>query len=368
MKTPIIFLSALILFGFVSCREKLPDDKSFITIPIKEVKNSSESFSNFITGIKTIQLETNRNCLIGNIEEFRSYNDDIYILESPGSIASPGSLRRILRFNSEGDFICEIGDYGRGPEELISPRDFIFEEDTIEIWSRYKISRHTIDGDFIENVFNAHVPGPGFIKDNGDYILFHSISPPYMFTKRNKSGQQIDSMVYLDVVVHGNAEHDKVLRYNKTTRFFAGMHDTVYSINNAGVYPSAAFKYEGVSSPYTVLKDSNDPRDFIKLSPPSVANYLENSNIIFIRYTLDREWYYCLVDKKRLEFYYYKAEDFENAYSIPLKDPLHLTENNELVIAYFHHDLDNPEVRKDQRLPAIKPDDNPLLIKFRLDI
>jgi len=34
----------LFLFGFVSCQEKLPDDESFITIPIKEVKKQLREF------------------------------------------------------------------------------------------------------------------------------------------------------------------------------------------------------------------------------------------------------------------------------------------------------------------------------------
>ena len=338
--------------------------ENIVYFPIKEVNKSSEKFNRFIGDVEYIKLETRNSCLIGKIEELRFYKNDIYLIEVMGS------QKRLLRFNNKGVFLNQIGEHGKGPEEIMNPRDYILQDSVVEIWSRLKMSKFSVQGNFIENLYKAHIPGPGFTKLDGFYYLFHSLSPPNMITKHNAKGKQIESYIpykYSDA----SSAYDKVIRYDNEVKFFSSVHDTVYALTDKGVSASVIFRYENNLSPRSVVQNSQSIQEFIKNigSKAYVIGYNENRNIILISYVIQKnKRFVCLYDKSSKLFYYFKKSDFYGPGQIPIEAPLFLTDDNKIVIPCFPNTLMKYGLDKNHEVSPILPADNPILIVLNLQV
>ncbi|MFC0878288.1 6-bladed beta-propeller [Saccharicrinis sp. FJH2] len=72
--------------------------------------NNTLDLDSIINHITYIPLETNKNCLIGHIHKIHSDSTDIIIHDKRNN--------KVLRFNTEGKFLNQIGHLGQGPDEF----------------------------------------------------------------------------------------------------------------------------------------------------------------------------------------------------------------------------------------------------------
>jgi hypothetical protein len=122
MRVLILFFVSILS---VSCNEKITDKKNNSTEssninkeidPIEELdiysgcKNYDNNLSSIATGVRIIPL-----CIDPLINDFHTYD-----IEICGNNLFIASLRSLYKYNMEGEFICNIGTSGMGPEEYIS--------------------------------------------------------------------------------------------------------------------------------------------------------------------------------------------------------------------------------------------------------
>jgi hypothetical protein len=271
--------------------------------------------------------------LIGEISSLRIVDNDIYIIQQTGS------TKTLLRFDKNGRFLNRIGSYGRGPKEILDPRDFYIENNSIEIWSRLNISQFTKQGEFVQKKFDAFYPGVGFFKENENYFLFHSAANPFRVSKINPKGKVLEQYfpyIFFDAI-SGN---DKVVYYNNEIILFSAIIDTIYEFKKGNFYSKAYFKYENVSSASAALKKSKNPLEFINelnnnKENCSIINYFENIDYIFFEFLHDKERIFCLFVKSNNETIYFNSSIVDNYLGTPFMDPICLTEENALVIPVY---------------------------------
>lgn len=85
-----------------------------------DVETATENPSELLT-TKYIKLETNDNCLVGQINQIKSTKEYIFILDR--------ITEKIWVFTHSGKFIGDVGREGKGPEEYVSPSSFFINEE-----------------------------------------------------------------------------------------------------------------------------------------------------------------------------------------------------------------------------------------------
>jgi hypothetical protein len=121
------FLSLLILVS-LSCSKKTGSNQDFTFHPNVNVISDELKFNDLIEDYKFIKLETNENCLIGEVKQLQFYKSKIYILTDV-----------VNCFNMEGKFLFAINQKGRGPDEFTQIHNFSIDEDKIFLNTPRKI-------------------------------------------------------------------------------------------------------------------------------------------------------------------------------------------------------------------------------------
>ncbi len=124
----------------------IENNEDFITLKVVDKFELSNyfNFDDIIDSIWYLPLETNKQSLIENIEKVIIHNECVYVLDIFSN--------RLLKFNSTGGFITQIGKEGRGPEEYISPIDFEIINDEILVLDDRpnNIKYYSLDGKFLK--------------------------------------------------------------------------------------------------------------------------------------------------------------------------------------------------------------------------
>lgn len=121
--------------------------------------------SKFISDVKFIPLETNEDCIIGNISKVLFSKGKYYILDSK-------SAKQIFVFDSLGKFLTHIGKIGKGPGEFIRPVDFCIDNKAnyiLIIDADRKIIKADLNGNFILEKSSPvqNRPITNIVSDNG---------------------------------------------------------------------------------------------------------------------------------------------------------------------------------------------------------
>lgn len=141
------------------------DTSDFITlkIPSKFEVNEYFDYEDIIDTIWYVRLETNKKSLIEYIEKVIVYNKNIYILDAISGF--------LLKFDSKGRFVTQIGEKGKGPGEYTSPLDFEIDEEKILLLDDLsgKIKYYDLSGDFLKEV-SLTFRMNNFTKYNNGYL------------------------------------------------------------------------------------------------------------------------------------------------------------------------------------------------------
>ena len=145
---------SFILFSFcLSCnaqhqQKELPLDGSYYVIDLDDKKEVSLPLSLYFKNAQTIILETSKDCLIGDINEFQVFNGYIYVLDAY-------KAKSLYVFDIEGKFLRKIGTLGRGPGEYIQITDFTLDTENMFIfvndWGN-RIHKYQLDGTYVNSI------------------------------------------------------------------------------------------------------------------------------------------------------------------------------------------------------------------------
>ena len=157
------FLLFFIFFSCFSQQKELNQLKSDYSIDLDRNKETSIPFSIYFKNPKTIILETNKECLIGLVNDFQVFDNRIYVLD----ILYTKSL---YVFDMDGRFIRKIGCLGQGPGEYIFLEDFTIDTENRFIFlldNGKRVHKYDLNGQYISTIT------PQITRANIKYIQYY---------------------------------------------------------------------------------------------------------------------------------------------------------------------------------------------------
>lgn len=315
MKKYIIFLFGIFFF-IVACENsnKRINNQNTITI---DLVNKSEDFNlkKIFSDIEVIPLESEHECQLMSPTKAVVKDRNIFIMDFS---------RGLFMFDSNGNFVRQIGTQGKGPGEWLEARDFfIDQEGNILILDYMKILKYNMNGEFLsvykELNFRDEIPhfnsyqftivgnsdiylwgGTLGIKDFGSekyaMYLFNNecIEAGYFPVKFSLSDKQsrfiISDSVYLISPTLGN--------------------DTIYSINKDGVEAKYFVKFNEPARYADLLADPHKAK--LNILNSSNVSYdidypLENKNWLHFMYKQNQDNYLAFYNKTEAKTYVTRA-------------------------------------------------------------
>lgn len=136
-KTLFFVLFMLLIF----CSQKSASGQDFTFRPKINIITGELKFKDLVEDYKYIKLETNANCLLGEIKQLQIYKSKIYIMTDG-----------LYCFDINGRFLFAINNMGRGPKEILKLYNFSVDDDKIYLNTPKKImSYNCTTGEFLRS-------------------------------------------------------------------------------------------------------------------------------------------------------------------------------------------------------------------------
>jgi hypothetical protein len=304
-------------------------------------------YTDLFESIKIIPLETNSNCLIGQISEIEIYNDTIYILDK--NIA-----KALFMFDKNGNFIKKIGSLGKGPGEYISPKSFTIDNITrqIKILDEYKVLLFSFVGNYQKEMLLHDGDSPRYLKSvNGitylDHQMFQGRTSSYLLSAIDSTGHILKRWLPFKeynkglTLPFGTTNH--LVNTTNDIKFIQPFFDTIFSISNNEIKPfiSISTKNSITSNEineFNGLTDIKEISDFYWKSKKflGVKSYIENDNLIIFDFQYNGSTHSAFYNPKNKKFIFSKYRVQNDFITMEGYYPFYTTYNN-----YFISVIDN---------------------------
>ena len=207
MKKLTLVIIVLSIAFLLSCRNKENNslENSIEKIKIKVDSLKEIKLSKISKELSYVKLETNNNCLIGNIDKIFFHNDNIFIVDK--SITNS-----IYKFKRNGEFIFKVSSEGKGKGGFITINDVVFDyqNNKILIYDNKQkkiLCFNSEDGGFIGD-FSFERLFLSFRKLDTNRYLLHT-------NKMNNFNQDNELIEYDILLCNGEGEVlNKYFKYN----------------------------------------------------------------------------------------------------------------------------------------------------------
>lgn len=391
MKNAIVILLSIVLIFFIilSCNNQQHESKLVTkTISIDPASNHNLNLSDVIEVVDLVFFETNKNCLIGNIDKLRYHDGRFYMYEQFGD-------SKALCFSDKGKFLFQIGAIGRAENEYITLRDLNINKwkDRIEI---YDINRDLM----LYYDFNGHFIGKGSIgRKTRHYAVIDSLH--YAFFNDGEyadlsynifiTPQDEFKVLYPGVPFQGQRDVmnsiNPFYESDNGVIFAFSLNDTIFSVTSQGAHPKYILDFGKERIPKEVLsKDMKGIVEFLRGNtvPGFVSHLVENSEYISVSYTYPIPNYntvFISKDKLNVLNLYEPANDinylpFKPPYCtmgeyfvsvIPAHEILNTYREKEMEYLQSPESINNEAYAKLKNIAGkINEDDNPVLMIYKM--
>lgn len=173
----------------------------FISCSNAEVNNSYIDLDNpdevsiwdFADSVKIVQLETSQECLLNSVSKIMYHDGMIFISDT--------RQKKVFKFDTSGKYVCQIGMYGRGPEEHLYFEDFYLDKYNNQViiqepWG--KMVCYNFDGSFREKVVlpDEIMAYNTVYALNKDTFLFNSAGSDYNIVYYSRSKDSLINKLY----------------------------------------------------------------------------------------------------------------------------------------------------------------------------
>jgi len=367
---------------------------SKIKIDPNSVNQSDFSLNDLVESIEYIPLETKDECVIGSINDRRSFKiSDNYIL-----VRCPKTGLFFL-FNRKGRFIAQIGNIGEGPGDYLKSTNpyFINEENKQIILFAIEPDRYIYFDMVGKHIKTIHSENKDISERIGGRVVNY-FNEGLLLMIQN-FGETPFNFILLDNNFNTIARHVKPVQFTKNANFFISirppfsyyvygnrmhvrtniLNDTLYFFENSQrIIP----KYTINAGTYEVTTDLLTDQNFNKRAFLNLSSIFESKDYLFIEYVLQFKFYYCYYDKNKQKLFHFSSEKgISNDYDGGL-DFWPLQQYNDLLFTFYDAYIFEENAKKTnitlQKEPQgaintfknisskIDPDDNPVLVIAKL--
>lgn len=192
MKKNILFILSM-LFLFSGCKDKSSNSAQgdSLIIPIDKQEAQPGSLSDYVASVKYIPLETQDENLIRHLTTVLFIDDKVVVADC--------LERQILLFDKNGKYLHKIGNRGKGPEEYITFKTvMVDEEKRIIVYDSMgrKLVYYALDGKFLKAV--TEVSDKALMRNiinlpNGNFLCYTYDLTPDKVGEKASGLWEIDS-------------------------------------------------------------------------------------------------------------------------------------------------------------------------------
>ena len=385
MKKVIVLLSVLLLLN--GCGEHKKEKENKDTVPVitvdPEVAQAID-LSDISKNTSFIRLETNSNCLVGDVvSRVEIINDKIFVFCS-------GVSGDLYCFDLNGKFLFRVGSIGHGPGEYISLMDFAIDKENECLWlgdMRNKILKYDFDGNFIESFTTEFAVNNltmidekegimairlGFYRDKKFSFIIYSINDSKILSyKESKNINLLSSIAGHSL----NTSKESVI-------YTESYNDTIFTVSKKGIVPYYVIDFGRRKLPKDLLDNNPTIRViYSEFRNPDnryagmVMNANEDSKYLFYDYTFS--------GKGQTAIYSFESNKVINVNEIAfmgkqlentnIKRFFHIKQDNKFISFLPAHLLTEKTVKEKQGqygsysnitdlLPDLSEDDNPVMV------
>lgn len=338
MKLYIIVILIALLITSCNSQHDVRTQKADYIIEVQDIFGKEVNQIRF-DSIKFVTLSSEKIALLGNDLMVEVVNDNFYVLDLD-------HRKSILKFNQNGKFICQIGQFGKGPNEFLQPFDFIIQNDTIEILTkkgglRSAVYRYSTDGKFINSqVYNYNAYS--FTKaSNGTYIFStgsNSAFYKYRIYLSYANGKLINKLLPSNKNMDIPVIEDCLSSFGETIFFRESFNNMIYKLNNVALTPHVKLDFGAFSIPddFFNMKIEEAFEMIRRNGFANIKSYHENKNYCLLEISVqklneDSNRILLILNKKdkTISKMSYGDEDFV------FNQPLGLSENDEIIFLVY---------------------------------
>ena len=361
IKNFILFgIMALLAYSCLNKKEKKNIEQVFsIHIESKNILMRTK-LSDFVSYCKYLPLETNSECLIGQLNKVDFFENDIFVLDTR-------SARSVYRFSSEGKFLNQIASRGRGPGEYFDPSDISIKSNTAEITI---LDRDNIQVLFYkpENTYLRSIKIPVYAYklawyDNDKMAVYSDKNEDLVLL--DEKGIQIGAF-FKNGYVKKMVMNYPFQSYKENLLYLAYMDYTIYKISENKVTPHVKFVFDKKmykDKDIGFLMANQDNNNYLV----EIKYYSENSSHIFMVYLYNRSAYMVIYNKLNSKTNIIDVRGIQNDITFADEPPIIMgvTPDDDFVAYFEYVDVSEPnELKKKIGTPADKLNEmsNPILL------
>ena len=321
--------------------------------------------------VRFVKLETNDNCLIGQIVKITIKNNLIFVNDNNN---------KLFVFNDEGKFLNQIGSVGQGPGELITLYDFYIDDQYVYIKDmlRRRFTKYTYDGKLqeiidLDDVLQYYVC---FTLLNDGNLLLQSMNGPEMeynyriVNPAKKYRIEKECLPFRFIATTWSSPSESQMGSNKNATYaLALFSDTIYKYENGNLRPDIVFQgnLKKLRSGQGELIDNiSKMHNRLVLDDYSTGlnNLYVTNDYIFFRYFEKATQYYIYWDIEEKKGFYIKNYNDEN----PLMSEVGLRASTGNALVCYHYpyrliDKKDKIVKEEhiQFVESLDAEDNPVL-------
>jgi len=264
-----------------------------------EVPTSISDLTKKLSYYQFIQLETNSNCLIGEISKLLKYDEKFIIFDK--------ITKSVFCFDLSGNFLHKISKQGKGPGEYSTLGDINInkKKQCIELYDRAKkvILSFTMDGKFVSEQ-KVDMYFDSFVNIDANSYIFQKASDKINYYNFYLiSGGKIKDK---KVKCRGfdNTKIQNQITKNQDQFFMThGCSKVVYSIKDKSIVPKYLVDFGDNNLPTKMLyKQEVEINDYLKLFLKSysmmVMGFYEDDKYITFSYAKNKKLFWSIKDKK----------------------------------------------------------------------
>ena len=295
------FVIMLILLTF--CKR---EDKSIPELDFQNPEKTSQiSISALgVDDIKYIPLSTDGNTRMAEIWDLKTSNNYFYIEDR-------GKKSKILKFSGTGDFICEIGQRGKGPQEYLFSSDFAISPKNQNVFilseSEDKFYIYSSEGKFIrtmsspsektsslycleDNIVCYSGNRDGLVKNSLDIIDF----------KGNKIKSCPNKYPYQSTGIETGFSKECIFYIYKNQLSIKEFHsDTVFIFDQQLHFIPKYILKQGTKRFLPEIREVKDMFAYLAESSKYITqrNLFESAGYLFFEFNLEKQ-HYCSISSK----------------------------------------------------------------------
>ena len=331
-------------------------------------------YSDIIQITDVVRLETDAQSIIGKIRKIECNNNRFYISDDS---------HQLLIFDTNGKFLSKLTK-GKGPKEFIELRDFNVNKSGIAILSNKTLLYYTPDGKFLNTKKLNLQSASGrdlnpilFLPIKEDlYLYMGSFALNHIIPRENNAIYQINSgnkiVSEYFPITSGLTGHQTFYKSGNIINLSVSYgNDTIYKVTSSGIHPKTVVDF---LNKRITEKDMMGDRDilFHKIWENNynglITNIYENDNYLCFSFSSGKTRKNAVLNKKTNLLEIINAK---RTLPVPFAEINGIIENDffsildPFMLQAFNKDHFYDDFYNKYNLNDLKPEDNPLIVRFK---